>query len=132
MRRLYIKDKDGNYVPTPIIRGDDGREISLRATDTHIQWKYDDTEWTNLVALSELRGKPGKNGTDGKNGIDGKNGTDGREVSMRVVSDSLQWRLGSTGTWQTLMSLATATTGASFGGMVVGKTLVLAEVGNGG
>ena len=120
MRRLYIKDKDGNYVPTPIIRGDDGREISLRATDTHIQWKYDDTEWTNLVALSELHGKPGKNGTDG------------REVSMRFVSDSLQWRLGSTGTWQTLMSLATATTGASFGGMVVGKTLVLAEVGNGG
>ena len=65
MRRLYIKDKDGNYVPAPIIRGDDGREISLRATDTHIQWKYDDTEWTNLVALSELKGKQGDKGTVG-------------------------------------------------------------------
>ena len=65
MRRLYIKDKDGNYVPAPIIRGDDGREISLRATDTHIQWKYDDTEWTNLVALSELKGNQGDKGTVG-------------------------------------------------------------------
>lgn len=65
MRRLYIKDKDGNYVPAPIIRGDDGREVSLRATDTHIQWKYDDTEWTNLVALSELKGKQGDKGTVG-------------------------------------------------------------------
>ena len=65
MRRLYIKDKDGNYVPAPIIRGDDGREVSLRATDTHIQWKYDDTEWTNLVALSELKGKQGDKGAVG-------------------------------------------------------------------
>lgn len=62
---MYIKDKDGNYVPAPIIRGNDGREISLRATDTHIQWKYDDTEWTNLVALSELKGKQGDKGTVG-------------------------------------------------------------------
>ena len=65
MRRLYIKDKDGNYVPAPIIRGNDGREISLRATDTHIQWKYDDTEWTNLVALSELKGNKGDKGAVG-------------------------------------------------------------------
>ena len=65
MRRLYIKDKDGNYVPAPIIRGDDGREISLRATNTHIQWKYDDTEWTNLIALSELKGKQGDKGAVG-------------------------------------------------------------------
>lgn len=62
---MYIKDKDGNYVPAPIIRGNDGREISLRATDTHIQWKYDDTEWTNLVALSELKGNKGDKGTVG-------------------------------------------------------------------
>ena len=65
MRRLYIKDKDGNYVPAPIIRGNDGREVSLRATDTHIQWKYDDTEWTNLVALSELKGNQGDKGAVG-------------------------------------------------------------------
>ena len=37
----------------------------MRATDTHIQWKYDDTEWTNLVALSELKGKQGDKGAVG-------------------------------------------------------------------
>ena len=117
---MYIKDKDGNYVPTPSSKGADGREVSLRVANNYIQWRYPDTEWTNLVSLSSLKGEPGTDGIDG------------REVHMRVVSGSLQWRLGDSGTWQTLMSLATATTGASFGGMVVGKTLVLAEVGNGG
>ena len=53
---------------------------------------------------------------------------------MRVVSDTLQWRLGDSGTWQTLMSLSTVTDGVAFGGMVVDKTLVLAEMeaGSGG
>ena len=117
---MYIKDKDGNYVPTPSSKGADGSEVRMRVAKNYIQWRYTDTEWTNLVPLSSLKGEPGTDGIDG------------REVHMRVVSDSLQWRLGDSGTWQTLMSLATATTGASFGGMVVGKTLVLAEVGNGG
>nr|DAE62697.1 MAG TPA: hypothetical protein [Caudoviricetes sp.] len=113
---MYIKDKDGNYVPTPSSKGADGREVSLRVANNYIQWRYPDTEWTNLVPLSDLKGEPGTDGVDG------------REVHMRVVSDALQWRLGDSGTWQTLMGLSTVTDGASFGGMVVGKTLVLAEV----
>lgn len=119
---MYIKDKDGNYVPTPSSKGADGREVSLRVANNYIQWRYPDTEWTNLVPLSDLKGEPGTDGIDG------------REVHMRVVSDTLQWRLGDSGTWQTLMSLSTVTDGAAFGGMVVDKTLVLAEVeaGSGG
>lgn len=113
---MYIKDKDGNYVPTPSSKGADGREVSLRVANNYIQWRYPDTEWTNLVPLSDLKGEPGTDGIDG------------REVHMRVVSDTLQWRLGDSGTWQTLMSLSTVTDGAAFGGMVVDKTLVLAEV----
>ena len=117
---MYIKDKDGNYVPTPSSKGADGREVSLRVANNYIQWRYPDTEWTNLVPLSSLKGE---SGTDG---------IDGREVHMRVVSDTLQWRLGDSGTWQTLMSLSTVTDGAAFGGMVVDKTLVLAEMEAGG
>lgn len=113
---MYIKDKDGNYVPTPSSKGADGREVSLRVANNYIQWRYPDTEWTNLVPLSDLKGEPGTDGIDG------------REVHMRVVSDTLQWRLGDSGTWQTLMSLSTVTDGAAFGGMVVDKTLVLAEM----
>ena len=61
MRRLYIKDKDGNYVLTPSSKGADGREVSLRVANNYIQWRYPDTEWTNLVPLSSLKGPEGPN-----------------------------------------------------------------------
>jgi hypothetical protein len=40
-------------------QGADGREILLQKSATHIQWKYEDGEWTNLVALSDLKGDKG-------------------------------------------------------------------------
>ena len=59
----------------------------VRNSGTAIQWKYsDETDWRDLVALTELRGAAGEagkdgadgeNGTDGKNGINGTNGKDG-------------------------------------------------------
>ena len=53
----------------------------VRNNGTAIQWKYsDETDWHDLVALTELRGaagENGKNGADGKNGNDGKNGING-------------------------------------------------------
>ena len=70
----------------------------VRNNGTAIQWKYsDETDWRDLVALTELRGaageagkdgvngengtdgKDGSNGADGKNGIDGTNGKDGAD-----------------------------------------------------
>lgn len=62
---MYIKDKDGNYVPTPSSKGADGREVSLRVANNYIQWRYPDTAWTNLIALSELKGKQGDKGAVG-------------------------------------------------------------------
>ena len=59
----------------------------VRNSGTAIQWKYsDETDWRDLVALTDLRGAAGEagkdgvngeNGTDGKNGINGTNGKDG-------------------------------------------------------
>ena len=59
----------------------------VRNNGTAVQWKYrDETDWRDLVALTELRGVAGENGrdgangengTDGKNGINGTNGKDG-------------------------------------------------------
>lgn len=44
--------------------GTDGREIELKANDTHIQWRYvGDETWTNLVDLSTLKGANGKAAT---------------------------------------------------------------------
>ena len=56
----------------------------VRNNGTAIQWKYsDETDWHDLVALTELRGaageagKDGVDGKDGKDGVNGENGTDG-------------------------------------------------------
>lgn len=43
--------------------GQDGREIELQKTTTYLQWRYvGATQWTNLVALSELKGEKGDPG----------------------------------------------------------------------
>ena len=42
--------------------GQDGREIELQKSSTHIQWKYnteDTSAWKNLIALSEITGPAG-------------------------------------------------------------------------
>lgn len=44
--------------------GTDAREIELRKSETAIQWHYVGEEtWKDLVQLSEITGKPGKDGT---------------------------------------------------------------------
>ena len=51
----------------------------VRNNGTAIQWKYsDETDWRDLVALTELRGAAGENGKDGTDGKDGSNGADGK------------------------------------------------------
>ena len=51
----------------------------VRNNGTAIQWKYsDETDWRDLVALSELRGAAGEAGKDGASGKDGSNGADGK------------------------------------------------------
>ena len=51
----------------------------VRNNGTAIQWKYsDETDWHDLVALTELRGAAGEAGKDGTDGKDGSNGADGK------------------------------------------------------
>ena len=51
----------------------------VRSNSTAIQWKYsDETDWRDLVLLTELTGAAGENGKDGANGTNGKDGTDGK------------------------------------------------------
>ena len=55
----------------------------VRNNGTAIQWKYsDETDWRDLVALTELRGAAGENGKNGIDGKDGKNGADGKNLSL--------------------------------------------------
>jgi hypothetical protein len=70
--------------------GEDGREIELSVSATHIRWRYvGDASWINLIALSQLQGPPGQNGN---NGQDGDEGQDGREVELGTSATHIQWR----------------------------------------
>ena len=52
----------------------------VRNNGTAIQWKYsNETDWHDLVALTELTGAVGENGKDGADGKNGKDGTDGKD-----------------------------------------------------
>ena len=51
----------------------------VRNNGTAIQWKYsNETDWRDLVSLTELRGAAGENGKNGTDGKDGSNGADGK------------------------------------------------------
>lgn len=56
----------------------DGAEIELRKTADYIQWRYTgDSAWTDLAALSELKGDTGDTGPQGEQGIQGETGATG-------------------------------------------------------
>ena len=108
----------------------------VRNNGTAIQWKYsDETDWRDLVLLTELtgaagengkdgangtNGKDGINGTDGKNGIDGidgkngkdgtngKDGINGKNIEVKRTTEYIQWRYEG-GEWQNLVSISDIT-----------------------
>ena len=72
--------------------GEDGREVELRTNDTHIQWRYKgETEWKDLVALSD---------------ITGSDGADGKQVELRVEGGYIQWKYDADSDWQNLIALS--------------------------
>ena len=102
----------------------------VRNNGTALQWKYsDETDWHDLVALTELRGAAGengkngadgKNGNDGKNGIngtngkdgfngvDGKDGINGKSIEVQRATEYIQWRYEGD-EWQNLVAIADIT-----------------------
>ena len=96
----------------------------VRNNGTAIQWKYsNETDWHDLVALTELMGaagengkdgtdgKDGSNGADGKNGINGTNGKDGingKNIEVQRATEYIQWRYEG-GEWQNLVAIADIT-----------------------
>lgn len=48
-------------VAVEILRGVDGREVEFQVNKegTHIQWRYTDDMWNNLIAIESLKGNPG-------------------------------------------------------------------------
>lgn len=46
-------------VAVSILRGVDGKEVHLQSTETHLQWRWTDGMWKNLIAWADLKGDPG-------------------------------------------------------------------------
>ena len=64
--------------------GTDGRELVLGSSETHIQWKYEDSnEWHNLIAFSEL--------------------STGEDIAFREFEGNLQWKYDDEDSWKTLL-----------------------------
>ena len=60
------------------LRGKDGRSIEVQKGSLYIQWRYTgESEWKNIIAYSDLKGKDGRDGRDGLDGQNGRNGRDG-------------------------------------------------------
>lgn len=61
--------------------------MDLRVADGYIQYSTDDgSTWTNLIAMSELKGDTGAAGTPGKDGAKGDPGTPGKDGHSPVVT----------------------------------------------
>lgn len=105
--------------------GDDGEEVSLQVTATHIQWRLGTGAWQNLVALSAITGPAGADAEEisvqasathiqwrrGEGAwvnivaLADLAGADAEEISLQVTATHIQWRLGA-GAWQNLIALS--------------------------
>lgn len=72
--------------------GTDGQEVGIQTTVTHIQWRLGNGAWTNLIALSLLKG------------VDGEDGADGREVQLQTTPTHIQWRYAGVAIWTDLIA----------------------------
>ncbi len=68
----------------------DSREIEIQKNSLYIQWRYaGESEWKNIIAYSDLKGKDGRDGRDGlngQNGRDGRNGANGATGATGATS----------------------------------------------
>ena len=94
---LVVLGVDGtnSSVKVPILllkgnKGDNGTEIELQKTSTHLQWRYVGGTWANLVALEDLKGNKGDTGAN---------------IELQKGTTHLQWRVSGTTTWNNLVSL---------------------------
>ena len=85
---MYITDKDGNYIPSATIQGEDGKEVELRVYNGYVQWKREDTLWTNLINMDVLQGEPGD------------------KIMLHAESYIIQYKYESDSEWTNLIDLS--------------------------
>ena len=72
-----------------LLKGEDGSALQIRVSDGYIQWKLEtDSEWKNIIAISELKGADGKN------------------IELQASATYIQWRVVGDSEWINLIALA--------------------------
>ena len=67
----------------------DSRQIEIQKNSLYIQWRYaGESEWKNIIAYSDLKGKDGRDGINGQNGKDGKDGRNGANGATGAASQN--------------------------------------------
>lgn len=86
--------------------GEDGREVEIRNSGTHIQWRYvGDVGWIDIVALIDLKGD------------------DGVPVELRQSGTFIQWKYIDEVSWINLFDLSTLDINGLPNGGTVGQVL---------
>lgn len=90
---LYIHGVGSGVWSDPIPfkgdKGDAGKNIELRKTDTEIQWRVVGSDtWTTLALLSELKGENGKS------------------IELQKGTTHIQWKLETDSAWTDLIAIA--------------------------
>lgn len=91
-----VVDPNASEVP-PAVEVDKTAGIEFRVNEGKIQWKYadpNDTSWTDIIALSELTGAAGTNGS---------------EIELRTNSTHIQWKYKDSNEWTDLVALSEIT-----------------------
>lgn len=105
------------------IKGDDGHEVELSVSTTHVRYRYvGETTWTNIVTLESITGPKGDKGAKGDSGPEGPKGDTGAQgpkgdqgvkgdkgdigpqgdsAYARVENEEFQTRTGTDGAWVT-------------------------------
>lgn len=82
---MSYPNKSGGGTPGPA--GDNGKPIQLQKASGWVQWNYaGDSDWNNLIPLSEI------------------SGSDGRPVEMGVSGGYIRWRLEGDPSWNDLIA----------------------------
>lgn len=88
-------------VAVELLKGMDGKEVSLRKTDTALQWQLGDGEWQDLLLLADIKGEKGdqgEKGIQGEQGIQGEKGDKGDQGEQGIQGiQGIQGEKGDTG-----------------------------------
>ena len=78
----YVDGIDG-------VDGEDGKPVQIQTTTTHLQWRLlGETDWSNLLELTEIKGEAGKS------------------VELQKDSTYIRWRNTGESEWNNLIAIA--------------------------